>query len=76
MKLTRAEMPGEKRFIQSMRKLAARLAELQDRAHSLGVFPGDRELLECPHCGLMEDGSLVAMPKVGLQVHEKPAWTC
>ena len=48
-------MSDEKRFKQSMRKLAARLVELQDRARSLGVFPGDRELLECSHCGLMED---------------------
>ena len=53
--LTRVEMSDEKRFKQSMRKLAARLVEHQDRARSLGVFPGDRELLECSHCGLMED---------------------
>ena len=48
-------MSDEKRFKQSMRKLAARLVELQHCARSLGVFLGDRELLECSHCGLMGD---------------------
>ena len=57
--LTRVEMSEEERFKQSMRKLAARLVELQDRARSLGVPPGDRELLECSHCGLMEDGTSI-----------------
>ena len=31
------------------------LAELQDRARELGVFPNDRPLLSCPKCGLEED---------------------
>ena len=53
--LTRIEMSDEKRFKQSMRQLAARLVDLQDRARSLGVFPGDRDLLDCSHSGLMED---------------------
>lgn len=39
----------------NIRELATRLAALQEQARSLGLFPGDRELLECPKCGLMED---------------------
>jgi hypothetical protein len=39
----------------NIRELATRLAALQEHARSLGLFPGDRELLECPKCGLMED---------------------
>ena len=38
-----------------LRKLVADLVALQKRAKALGVFTNDRELLECPHCGLMED---------------------
>ena len=38
-----------------LRELAARLAALQEKARSLGLFAGDRELLECPNCGLLED---------------------
>jgi uncharacterized C2H2 Zn-finger protein len=39
----------------NIRELASRLVALQEQARSLGLFPGDRELLECPKCGLMED---------------------
>ena len=38
-----------------IRQLAARLVALREKARSLGVFTGDRELLECPKCGLQED---------------------
>jgi len=31
------------------------LAAVQKQAKALGLFTDDRELLECPHCGLMED---------------------
>jgi rubredoxin len=36
-------------------QLASRLVAVQEQARSLGIFVGDRELLECPQCGLMED---------------------
>jgi rubredoxin len=36
-------------------QLASRLVALQEQARSLGIFVDDRELLECPQCGLMED---------------------
>jgi hypothetical protein len=38
-----------------LRALVADLIALQAKARELGVFPGDRELLECRKCGLMED---------------------
>jgi len=43
------------RALNHIRRLAKQIAALQERARSLGVFPGDRELLECPKCGLLED---------------------
>ena len=44
-----SQIPG------NLRDLASRVAELQEQARSLGLFAGDRELLECPKCGLLED---------------------
>ena len=38
-----------------LHKLVTQLAALQKQAKALGVFTNDRELLECPRCGLMED---------------------
>jgi hypothetical protein len=38
-----------------LRHLAARLVALQQQARALGIFAEDRELLECPGCGLLED---------------------
>lgn len=35
--------------------LVASVAALREEAKALGVFTNDRELLECPSCGLMED---------------------
>jgi len=37
------------------RTLVARLSELIARARALGIWDEDRELLECPRCGLLED---------------------
>lgn len=56
----------------NLRELALRVAELQEQARSLGLFPGDRELLECPKCGLLEDvtiaGELIScVPSAGEQ---------
>ena len=36
-----------------IRELAARLFAVQERASFLGLFAGDRELLECRKCGLL-----------------------
>ena len=41
--------------LQDLRQLALRIVALQKQIRSLGGFAGDRELLECPKCGLVED---------------------
>jgi len=38
-----------------LRQLAARLVALREQARDLGIFLEERELLECPGCGLLED---------------------
>ena len=38
-----------------LHELARQLSDMQKRAKALGVFTNDRELLECPRCGLLED---------------------
>jgi rubredoxin len=42
-------------LVAKIKPLAKRLADLQRQAKALGLFANDRELLECPHCGLKED---------------------
>jgi len=44
-------------LIEDIRPLAKELIKLQAEAKSLGLFIGDRELLQCPSCGLCEDVS-------------------
>jgi hypothetical protein len=46
---------SQKRTLNNIRELASQVAALQKQARSLGLFPGDRELLDCPKCGLLED---------------------
>ncbi len=36
-------------------RLAEELTHIKKQAVQLGMFTNDRELLECPKCGLMED---------------------
>jgi hypothetical protein len=43
------------RGLNNIRELAARLFDVQEQARSLGLFAGDRDLLECRKCGLLED---------------------
>jgi len=42
-------------FLKQIKPLAKQLQRLQEQAERLGVFIGDRELLECDECGLEED---------------------
>lgn len=44
-----------KDLIATIRPLARRLAAQQRRMKTAGLFANDRELLDCPHCGLRED---------------------
>ncbi|KUK86473.1 MAG: hypothetical protein XE03_1489 [candidate division TA06 bacterium 34_109] len=36
-------------------KATKQLIKIKEEARSLGIFVDDRELIECPKCGLMED---------------------
>jgi hypothetical protein len=39
----------------SIKTILRRFGDIEKRARELGVFTGDRELLVCPRCGLVED---------------------
>ena len=39
----------------TLRPLMKSLKEIKAKAEALGIFTGDRELLACEACGLMED---------------------
>lgn len=53
----RKEQEGKeyKGLLKKIRPIAEELAALQGQARALGIFPNDRELLDCPKCGLQED---------------------
>jgi len=42
-------------LLKEIKPVAEQLQTLQEQAERLGVFTGDRELLECAECGLEED---------------------
>jgi len=59
---------GRRRSVpRDLLELARQLAQVKRQASALGIFTDDRELLECPSCGLLEDvtaeGVLVTYPK-------------
>ena len=61
--------------------LTRQLEQVKAQARALGIFTDDRELLECPNCGLLEDvtakGLLVTYPKdsVDLSACASVQWT-
>jgi uncharacterized C2H2 Zn-finger protein len=42
-------------LVEQIRPLAQQIVALQEQMKALGMFGNDRELLQCPRCGLMED---------------------
>ncbi len=42
-------------LIAAITSLANQIAAIHRQMHALGRFANDRELLDCPHCGLWED---------------------
>jgi Zn finger protein HypA/HybF involved in hydrogenase expression len=42
--------------------LASRLVAVQEQARALGIVTGDRELIECQKCGLLEDVIVTGQP--------------
>jgi len=58
MKKTVSQKRHKKRgdlLTKEIRALAARLVEVHRQAKALGIFIHDRQLLNCPGCGLMVD---------------------
>ena len=61
--------------------LSRQLEQVKAQARALGIFTDDRELLECPNCGLLEDvtakGLLVTYAKdsVDLSACASVRWT-
>jgi len=49
------------------------LQEVKAQARALGVFTGDRELLECPSCGLLEDVTAAGLLVTYLKASEDTA---
>ncbi len=43
------------KLVEGVRPLAAIITELRARMKAAGLFPNDRELLDCPKCKLEED---------------------
>lgn len=54
-KLARPEESKLANLVDRIEPLARQLQALKTEAEALGVFVGDRELLECSNCGLAED---------------------
>lgn len=53
--------PGGSEGPDGLRDLARQLVQAKQRAEALGLFTDDRELLECPNCGLLEDVTFEGM---------------
>jgi predicted RNA-binding Zn-ribbon protein involved in translation (DUF1610 family) len=45
----------KKREMENLIAAARQLEQVKRQARALGMFTDDRELLECPSCGLLED---------------------
>ena len=55
-------------------EIARQLAKVKAQAQALGIFTNDRELLECPNCGMVEDvmatGMLVTYQKDSVDLQD------
>lgn len=58
---------GKQGVMDGLTTLIRQLKQVKAQARALGIFTDNRELLECPNCGLLEDvtakGLLVTYPK-------------
>ncbi len=65
--MSRSNRSGKRGGMDGLVALARQLEQVKAQARILGIFTDDRELLECPNCGLMEDvmsdGLLVTYPR-------------
>lgn len=53
--MSRGDKFGKKGRIKGLAALVREIERVKNQAKALGVFTNDRELMECPSCGLMED---------------------
>ena len=72
--MSRVSKFGKKDGMDDLIALARQLKQVKQQARALGVFTNDRELLECPSCGLLEDvtieGLLVTYPRGSLDMRD------
>ena len=65
--MSRTSKSGKQGVMDGLTTLTRQLEQVKAQARALGIFTDDRELLECPNCGLLEDvtakGLLVTYPK-------------
>ena len=65
--MSRTNKSGTQGGMDGLTTLARQLEQVKAQARSLGLFTDDRELLECPNCGVLEDvtakGLLVTYPR-------------
>ena len=65
--MSRMNKPGKQGGMNGLIAVVRELEQVKQQARALGIFTDDRELLECPSCGLLEDvtceGLLVTYPK-------------
>ena len=65
--MSRMHKSGKKDGMDGLIAALRQLEQAKQQARTLGIFTDDRELLECPSCGLLEDvtaeGVLVTYPK-------------
>jgi len=65
--MSRTNQSGKQGGMDGLTALIRQLEQVRAQARALGIFTDDRELLECPNCGLLEDvtakGLLVTYPK-------------
>ena len=53
--MSRVDKSGKKSRIKGLTALVRKLEGVKKQAKALGIFTDDRELIECPSCGLLED---------------------
>ena len=53
--MSRVDQFSEKEGVDSLVAAVRQLEQVKRQARALGLFTHDRELLECPSCGFLED---------------------
>lgn len=62
--MSRMSKFGKKDGMDDLIALARQLEQVKWQARALGIFTNDRELLECPSCGLLYDAVLLKKSQI------------